>query len=166
MNKIKNLSLECNNLSICKITATFHNEEVEREFLHNVAKVLNKEYIVSTLIHDLDVDISLYKNYFQSTDFSIFEDDPTHPFLTCSVLDSQTLESVISNWGYYTLNAYLYWTKDVLDFKSALHNTSDHFFMKCSALTIKQVLDLSVDIHVNNAMFPIIWDVLKKCLTS
>lgn len=164
MKGLKKLNAECNNESFYRIIATFYNEEDERSFLHDVAEALHEEFVVSTLIHDLDVCIELYKDYFSSSDYSIIEDDPTHPFISCSVLDSQGKKSVIDNFGYYTLDAYLYWTKDGMDFKSISLNEKDYFFINHSILTIRQVLDLSLEIQVSDKVISALWDILKKQL--
>ncbi len=147
-----------------KVELTFYEDEAERNFIHDIAVALHEKFVVSVLIHDLDTDIAFYKDYFSSSDYLIIEDDPTHPFIACSILDFQGIKSVIENFGYYTLDAYLYWSKDGIDFQRALSNKSDYFFMDYSALSIRQVLDLSLEIKVSEKAFSVLWDILKNQL--
>lgn len=157
-----NSNQQCEEKRYYEIGITFYSEKNERDFLCDISKAFCDEFKVSALLHDLDTDINHYKEYFTSTTFWIYEKNPSQPFITCSVLDPQAWEAVINNWGYYTLNAYLYWSKYGIEFKKSLMDTSDYFFMNFSALTIRQVLDLSLEIRVSNEMIPKMWDVLKK----
>jgi hypothetical protein len=157
---IKKLSFDCKCSSIYSFTVTFFNEEDERVFLHKIKKLFCK-YVVSSLIHDLDVDIELYKRYFQPNTYSIFEENPTQPYITCSTLDSKAIDLVIENWGYYTLDAYLYWSKEGIEFHNNGLDKEDCYFMNYSDLTIRQVLDLSLEIRVNDKAISVLWDMFK-----
>lgn len=166
MRRIKHLEFNNSKKSLTSdvhfIEITFFDEEYERDFLRDFTKLFSNKFIQSALIHDLDISIELYKNYFSLSDYSLFEDDPTHPFISCSILDPQGIKCVIDNFGYYTLDAYLYWSKDGIDFKKMLPNTSDYFFMDCSELSIRQVLDLSLEIQVSEKVISELWDILKN----
>jgi len=150
------------NLDVYFIEITFFEEEYERRFLHDVAKSFHNQFIASSLIYDLDVSVELYKEYFSMSNYSILKHDPTHPYIMGSVLNMQEIKSIIDNFGYYSLDAYLYWSKDKIDFQKVLPQTSDYFFTDCSELTIRQILDLSLEIQVKNKAVFNLWDILKK----
>ena len=164
MNGIKRIDVERFTECFFSLAITFNNEENERKFLHEIAEALHEEFTMSALIHDLDIFIENYKDYFTSLDYSIIENDPTHPFVFCSVLDEQGEKSVIDNFGYYTLDAYLYWTRDGMDFQDISLDEQDYFSIDHSTLTIRQELDLSLEIKANDKVISILWDILKKHL--
>ena len=164
MKGLKALTAECCNHSLYKITVTFYKEDDERNFLQDVAETLRGKYVVSTLIHDLDVCIELYKKYFPSSDYLVVEDDPTQPILFCSPLNSEAASAVIDNFGYYILDAYLYWTEEKITPHDMSLYSKDGFFINCSLLTIRQVLDLSLEMQAGEQIITILWDVLKRQL--
>ena len=168
MNGIRSLSIQKGPLSsnLYFISITFDDEFCERYFLYNVAKLFGKQYVMSTLIQDLDCMITCYKGYFSTSEYVIWEHNPSHPFISATSLCLSEMESVIDNFGYYTLDAYIYWSKSKIDFEKALSNKSNYFYMDYSELSIRQVLDLSLEIQVRLNSVGKLLDVAKNMHNS
>ncbi len=109
---------------------------------------------MSTLIQDLDSDIDLYKQYFNNSSITIIEKGLMHPIIVCQDLHVDDALNVIDNFGYYTIDAYLYWSKNVIAADNFVKNKykKDNFMMDYSDLSIRQVLDLSLNIRVTSQL--------------
>ena len=149
-----------------KIEITFSSEEEERCFLREIVNILSDQYVVSALVCDLDTDIDIYKNHFGSSPYLFFNDEPTHPTIACSILDPHGIDLAIDNWGYYTFDAFLYWTERGIAFSEKSKGKEGLAYVNDSILTIRQVLDYSLEIHVSGSVLVELWPMFLKWINT
>ncbi|MBE6649614.1 MAG: hypothetical protein E7614_08900 [Ruminococcaceae bacterium] len=134
----------------CCLSITFSNEIEERIFLKNILNWFEKVLPVNCMLTDLDTSYSIYEQYFRRNNYYVF-DRLTTASIFAFDLTSSEIQEVISNWGYFTIDAiFAIGTIDDEVKKKKLDNT--HIFKSLPAV-ITQVLDYSVDITIEQRYF-------------
>ena len=134
------------------VEITFDNEDDEQEYIRLLVHNLMRRHSVGVYIKDLDVDIEKYKEYF-SCEYLMMEENTPSPVIIAKNLNEETLDNVINNWGFYTLEAYFFiLNKDDIRVEDVIWKR-DNLVKETVVLLIRQVLDLSVEIVVNQELY-------------
>lgn len=142
-------SIQHKNNKYC-ISITFSNEFKERIFLQKILNWFEKVLPVNCMLTDLDTSYSLYKKYFEKNNYYVFERSTTASIFVFD-LTSLEIQDVISNWGYFTIDAMF--ALGIVDdeVKKKIHDCTNIF--KSLPIVITQVLDNSIDIAINQRYF-------------
>ena len=132
------------------LSITFSNEIEERIFLQNILNRFEKILPVNCMLTDLDTDYSTYEEYFGRNNYYVF-DRLTTASIFAFDLTSNEIQKVISNWGYFTIDAiFALGTVDDEVKKKKLDNTN---IFKSLPVVITQVLDYSIEITIEQRYF-------------
>lgn len=142
----------------CFLSITFCSEVEERLFLQHLLACFGKNLAVNCMLTDLDTSYSAYKQYFPRDNYFVVEHITSVSIIAFS-LDFSEVQSVISNWGYYTFNAIIAFG----DFGSELTNQKlDHSHeLKSLPIVVSQVLDTSLEIDLEHRYFEEILELLR-----
>lgn len=135
----------------CCLSIIFLNETEERIFLQNILNQFEKVLPVNCMLTDLDTSYSTYKEYFRNDNYYYVFDRLTTASIFAFDLTPIAIQEVISNWGYFTIDAmFALGTVDDDVKKKKLDIT--HIF-KTLPVVITQVLDNSIDITIDQCYF-------------
>lgn len=134
----------------CCLSITFPNEIEERIFLQNVLNWLEKVLPVNCMLTDLDTSYSTYVKYFEKNNHYIF-DRLTTASIFAFDLTSTEIQEVISNWGYFTIDAMFALGTVDGEIRNKKLDCSNIF--KSLPAVITQVLDYSIDITINQRYY-------------
>lgn len=140
-----------------KISMRFEDELEEQDFIRFLADRIDSKLCTSVIIHDLDVDISKYKDYFYCP-FLFLDSDTPSPTIISTNIDGETMNNVLGNWGFYTFASYLLWTRfPIHDELNAVENAE---------VAIKHIYDSSLDITVKASLFGEIQKIISEFLMN
>lgn len=140
-------SVECDN-NRYSISITFNNEHEERKFLIQIVNLFRENFRMNCMILDLDVCYECYKSYF-SNEHCYTIDDITRAFIFAYDVTYNEVETVISNWGYYTLDAAIAFG----DVDLAEQNDHSAERLKSMPIYIQQILDYSLFIVIDEQYY-------------
>lgn len=134
----------------CRLSITFPNEIEEHVFLQNILNRFEKVLPVNCMITDLDTDYSTYEEYFGRNNYYVFDRLTTASIFAFNLTSSE-IQEVISNWGYFTIDA-IFALGTVYDEvkKKKLDGTN---IFKSLPIVITQILDNSIDITIDQCYF-------------
>lgn len=132
------------------LSITFPNEIEEHIFLQDILNRFGNVLPVNCMITDLDTDCPLYEAYFEKNNYYVF-DRLTTASIFAFDLTSNEIQDVISNWGYFTIDAVfaLGTVDDAV--KSKKLDCMD--ILKSLPIVIAQVLDSSIDITIDQCYY-------------
>lgn len=128
------------------LSITFSDEFEEHVFLQNILNRFEKVLPVNCMITDFDTDCSLYEPYFERKNYYIF-DRVVYSSIFAFDLTSTEIQDVISNWGYFTIDAVF--ALGTVDDELKKSNIDCENVFKSLPVVISQVLDYSIDIAVH-----------------
>lgn len=102
------------------------------------------------MITDLDTDCPLYEAYFEKNNYYVF-DRLTTASIFAFDLTSNEIQDVISNWGYFTIDAVFALGTVDDTVKSKKLDCTD--ILKSLPIVIAQVLDSSIDITIDQCYY-------------
>lgn len=127
------------------LSVTFLDEIEERIFLQNILNWFGKILPVNCILTDLDTSCSTYEEYF-NRNYYVFDRLTTSSIFAFD-LNSTEVQDVISNWGYFTIEAiFALGTVDDEVKNQKLDSTN---IFKSMPIVITQVLDNSIDIIID-----------------
>ena len=132
------------------ISVTFYNENEERIFLKKLIEIFDDVLPVNCVLTDLDTVYPMYKEYFPRNNYFVL-DNITYASLCAYKLNWDEIKDVISNWGYYTLDAIFMLGEFKPEYKSQKTNYSKE--IECMPVIISQVLDYSLNIDLEQRYF-------------
>ena len=132
------------------ISITFRNENEEKDFLKKIIEILVDFLPVNCVLTDLDTVFSMYKEYFPRHNYFVL-DNITYASICAYKLNWDEIKDVISNWGYYTLDAMFVFGNFRYEYKSQTFNCSE--VIKCMPVVISQVLDYTLNINLEQQYF-------------
>lgn len=145
----------------CYLSITFLDEDEERIFLQKALNQLKSSLPINCMLTDLDTSYSLYEAYFNRDNYYVF-DRLTTVSIFAFDLNETEVENVLSNWGYYTIDAVF--ALGILDGKVKEHRCDVADILKTMPVVISQVLDNSVDIVIEQCYYEEISN--EKFITS
>ena len=128
------------------LSITFPNEIEEHIFLQDILNRFGNVLPVNCMITDLDTDCPLYEAYFEKNNYYVF-DRLTTASIFAFDLTSTEIQDVISNWGYFTIDAVF--ALGIVDDELKKSNIDCENVFKSLPGVISQVLDYSIDIAVH-----------------
>ncbi len=132
------------------VRITFSNEDEERAFLQNLLNRFERVLPVNCMITDLDTSYSAYEAYFTSENYYVFDRLTTASIFAFDLTPNE-IKNVVSNWGFYTVDA-VFGLGSVDDgVKKKKLDITD--LLKKLPIVITQVLDNSMDITVEQHYF-------------
>lgn len=134
----------------CFLSITFCNESEERNFLKKIIDGFDDTLAVNCIITDLDTIYSMYKTYFPRCNYCVF-DHLTYASIYAYELNHGEIEDVISNWGYYTIDAMFLLGESDLKVKKQKDDCLQE--LKSMPIVITQVLDFSLNIDLEPCYF-------------
>lgn len=144
------VNLISNNTFKRYLSITFIDEIEEHIFLKNILALLGKKLPVHCMITDLDTSYLLYEKYFKREKYYVF-DRLTTVSIFAFELDATEIQNVISNWGYYTIDAIF--ALGVLDNDVKNPKLDSTNILKSMPIVIAQVLDNSIEIAIDQCYF-------------
>lgn len=130
----------------CYLSITFLNEIEERIFLQKIIIWFGKMLPVNCILTDLDTSYSVYEEYFIRENYYVF-DRLTTASIFAFELNQTEIQDVISNWGYYTIDAIFALGVVDAELKCQKHDATNK--LKSMPIVIAQVLDNSLDIYLD-----------------
>lgn len=118
----------------------------EHIFLQDILNRFGNVLPVNCMITDLDTDCPLYEAYFEKNNYYVF-DRLTTASIFAFDLTSNEIQDVISNWGYFTIDAVF--ALGIVDDELKKSNIDCENVFKSLPVVISQVLDYSIDIAVH-----------------
>ena len=134
----------------CCLRITFPNESEERIFLQEILNRFEKVLPVNCMLTDLDTNYSLYERYFERNNYYVF-DRLTTASIFAFDLTSAEIQAVISNWGYFTVDAVF--ALGIVDAEVKNKKLDGTKAFKSLPIVIAQVLDCSIDIIMDQRYF-------------
>lgn len=134
----------------CCISITFPNEIEERMFLQKILNWFEKVLPVNCMLTDLDTSYSTYEEYFRKNNYYVF-DRLTTASIFAFDLTSTEIQEVISNWGYFTIDAIF--ALGIVDDEVKKKKLDSTNIFKSLPAVITQVLDNSIDITIDQRYF-------------
>lgn len=132
------------------VSITFCDENEERNFLQNLIGHFGAFLPVNCMLTDLDTSYSAYEEYFPRENYYVF-----HCLTSASIfayeLSQTEIQDVISNWGYYTIDALF--ALGVVGTEVKHHKPDGENEFKSMPIVITQVLDNSLDINLDQYYF-------------
>ena len=133
-----------------RLSIAFSNEIEERIFLQNTLNWFGNILPVNCMLTDLDTSYSFYKEYFVGHNYYVYDRSTTASIFAFDLTPPE-IQEVISNWGYFTIDAmFALGTIEDAVKKKELDSTNA---FQCLPITITQVLDSSVDITIDQFYF-------------
>ena len=133
-----------------RLSIAFFNEIEERIFLQNTLNWFGKILPVNCMLTDLDTSYSFYKEYFVGHNYYVYDRSTTASIFAFDLTPTE-IQKVISNWGYFTIDAmFALGTIEDAVKKKELDRTS---IFQSLPIVITQVLDNSVDITIDQFYF-------------
>ncbi len=125
------------------LSITFYNESEERAFLQKLESKFGSVLPIHCMITDLDTICPMYEEYFPRGNYYVIDHITTLSIFAFQLNHTEVCD-VISNWGYYTLDAIL-----------ALGNlNSDRVNeLKSLPIVVSQVLDYSLSIEIERCFY-------------
>lgn len=102
------------------------------------------------MLTDLDTDYSTYEEYFEKNNYYVF-DRLTTASIFAFDLTSTEIQEVISNWGYFTIDAMF--ALGIVDDEVKKKKLDSTNIFKSLPTVITQVLDNSIDITIDQRHF-------------
>ena len=133
-----------------RLSITFPNEIEERIFLQNILNRFEKVLPVNCMITDLDTDYPIYEEYFERNNYYVLDRLTTASIFAFNLTSSE-IQEVISNWGYFTIDA-MFALGTVNDEVKKKKLDSTNIFKSMPAV-ITQVPDYSIDITIDRCYF-------------
>ena len=133
-----------------RLSITFPNEIEERIFLQNILNRFEKVLPVNCMITDLDTDYPIYEEYFERNNYYVLDRLTTASIFAFNLTSSE-IQEVISNWGYFTIDA-MFALGTVNDEVKKKKLDSTNIFKSMPAV-ITQVPDYSIDITIDQCYF-------------
>lgn len=133
-----------------RLSITFSNEIEEHIFLQNTLNWFGKILPVNCMLTDLDTSYSAYEKYFAGHNYYIYDRSTTASIFAFDLTPTE-IQKVISNWGYFTIEAMF--ALGIIENavkKKELDRTS---IFQSLPIVITQVLDNSVDITIDQFYF-------------
>ncbi len=121
------------------ISVTFKDENSEQDFLLQIVNLLKGKMQMNCMISELDVSYEYYENYFHKSHCYTI-DDITQAHIFAYDVTFDEIELVISNWGFYTLDAAIALGNVDLTIQEG-HSIE---YLKTLPIFIQQVLDCSL----------------------
>lgn len=144
INSVKNEDNKVN------LSITFLDEAEERIFLQNILKQLGDRLPVNCLLTDLDTSYSMYEKYFNRGNYYVFDRLTTASIFAFN-LNEVEIQDVLSNWGYFTMDALF--ALGAVDDKVKKQRIDSTDILKSLPVVIVQVLDNSIDIAIEEDYF-------------
>lgn len=132
------------------ISITFPNEIEERIFLQKILNWFEKVLPVNCILTDLDTSYSTYEDYFGKNNYYVFERSTTASIFAFD-LTSTEIQEVISNWGYFTIDAIF--ALGIVDDEVKKKKFDSTNIFKSMPAVITQVLDNSIDITIDQCYY-------------
>lgn len=143
-------SIQQHNDNKCCISITFPNEIEERIFLQKILNWFEKVLPVNCILTDLDTSYSTYEEYFGKNNYYVFERSTTASIFAFD-LTSTEIQEVISNWGYFTIDAIF--ALGIVDDEVKKKKLDSTNIFKSMPAVITQVLDNSIDITIDQCYY-------------
>lgn len=133
-----------------RLSITFSNEIEEHIFLQNTLNWFGKILPVNCMLTDLDTSYSFYEEYFAGRNYYVYDRSTTASIFAFDLTPPE-IQEVISNWGYFTIDAmFALGTMEGAVKEKELDRTS---IFQSLPIVITQVLDSSVDITIDQFYF-------------
>ena len=142
-------SIQHNDNKYC-LSITFPNEIEERIFLQKILNWFEKVLPVNCMLTELDSSHSLYEEYFGRNNYYVF-DRLTTASIFAFDLTSTEIQEIISNWGYFTIDAIF--ALGIVDDEVKKKKLDITNIFKSLPAVITQVLDNSIDITIDKCYF-------------
>ena len=132
------------------LSITFPNEIEERIFLQKILNRFEKILPVNCMLTDLDTSYSAYEEYFRKNNYYVF-DRLTTASIFAFDLTSTEIQEVISNWGYFTIDAIF--ALGIVDNEVKKNKLDITNILKSLPAVFTQVLDNSIDITIDQRYY-------------
>lgn len=129
--------------SRCSLSITFCDEDEERVFIQKLINIFKEHFPVNCMLTDLDTDYFYYIQYFKRSNYYVF-DRSTNVSIFAYELNHTEIQNVISNWGYYTIDALIAFGEFKTELKRKKLDAENE--LKTMPIVITQVLDFSINI--------------------
>ncbi len=141
------------------VSITFSHETEEHLFLSNILTMFGRTLPVNCMITDLDTSYPHYEAYFERDNYYIF-DRVTKASIFAYRLNQAEIERIISNWGYYTIDAMF--SLGVCEDEVLIQKPDYTDGLRSMPIVITQVLDNSIEITVDQYYFDDISKLLDR----
>lgn len=125
------------------LNITFIDEVEEQGFLKRILDWFGKSLPINCMITDFDTDYSLYKEYFEKSEYYVLDRITTQSIFAFK-LNNEEVGNVISNWGYYTISALF--ALGEIDNKTINQRLDISDLLMSMPIVISQILDNSIEI--------------------
>lgn len=132
------------------LSITFPSEIEERIFLQKILNRFEKILPVNCMLTDLDTSYSAYEEYFRKNNYYVF-DRLTTASIFAFDLTSTEIQEVISNWGYFTIDAIF--ALGIVDNEVKKNKLDITNILKSLPAVFTQVLDNSIDITIDQRYY-------------
>ena len=102
------------------------------------------------MLTDLDTSYSAYEKYFAGHNYYIYDRSTTASIFAFDLAPTE-IQKVISNWGYFTIEAMF--ALGIIENAVKKKKLDSTNAFQCLPITITQVLDSSVDITIDQCHF-------------
>lgn len=133
-----------------RLSITFSNEIEEHIFLQNTLNWFGKILPVNCMLTDLDTSYSFYEEYFAGHNYYVYDRSTTASIFAFDLTPTE-IQEVISNWGYFTIEAMF--ALGIIENAVKKKKLDSTNAFQCLPITITQVLDSSVDIAIDQCHF-------------
>ena len=127
----------------CYFNITFIDEVEEQSFIKKILDWFGRLLPINCMLTDLDTDCLLYKDYFEKNKYYVF-DRLTTLSIFAFKLNGEEVCNVISNWGYYTINAVF--ALGAINNETIKQELDISDLLMSMPIVISQILDNSIEI--------------------
>lgn len=143
-----------------KLSVTFCNESEERVVLQDIIFYFENSLSINCMITDLDTSYFVFESYFPRQNYYVF-DRITSSTIFAFRLNHDEVFDVISNWGYYTLDAKF--SLGSIELPNLDKKHVDYLYkFESMPIVITQVLDSSLHIVFDERYFDEIVDFFTR----